>query len=76
MTTDEKIGEHVREHRDARGFSQAHIAAVMNLKGFHTWDKSVVGKVELGKRSLKLTEAVALCGPAVLGCSLTDLVGT
>ena len=44
----------------------------MALLGGHvTWDKSTVGKVELGKRSLKLAEAVTLA--SILGCSLDDL---
>lgn len=73
-TTDEEIGARVKVRREARRFSQAHIARVMNLKGFKTWNQSTVARVELGTRSLKLTEAEALCGGAVLGCSLSDLV--
>lgn len=74
MTTDAKIGEKVRALREQRGFPQAHIALVMNAKGHRTWNQSTVARIEQGARSLRLTEAASLCGDALLGCSLDDLV--
>ncbi|GAA3703437.1 hypothetical protein GCM10022399_20050 [Terrabacter ginsenosidimutans] len=72
--TDQQIGKRVRERRERRDFSQAQVAAAMNVKGFHTWTKVIVSRVELGTRALKLREAQALCGDAILGCTLDELV--
>lgn len=69
--SDARIGEAVRRLRGER--PQVTVATSMALLGgFSSWDKSVVGKVELAKRSLKLSEAVTLAH--ILGCSLEDLV--
>ena len=68
--TDRQIGANVRALRGER--PQSTVATSMALLGGHeTWDKSTVGKVELGKRSLKLAEAVTLA--SIFGCSLDDL---
>lgn len=67
---DDTIGGNVRRLRGER--SQQSVALSMEMLGAGRWDKSMVGKVELGKRSLKLSEAVTLAG--ILGCTLDDLV--
>lgn len=70
MDADEAIGRNVRRIRGER--SQQSVAVSMTMLGGGRWDKSIVGKVELGKRSLKLSEAATLVG--ILGCTLDDLV--
>lgn len=70
MATDETIGRNVRRIRGER--PQQSVAVSMTLLGGGRWDKSIVGKVELAKRSLRLSEAVTLA--KILGCTLDDLV--
>lgn len=67
---DEAIGRNMRRLRGER--PQESVAISMTLLGGGKWDKSMVGKVELAKRSLKLSEAVTLA--KILGCTLDDLV--
>lgn len=72
MDNDQGIGTRVRELRELRHFSQAHIAAVMTLKG-HQWHQTTVAKTESGERPLRLSEAGALADS--LFVPLTDLAG-
>ncbi|MGD7707257.1 helix-turn-helix domain-containing protein [Microlunatus sp. Y2014] len=70
-------GERIRQRRSELGLSQEALAREVTelLPGKAVWHQTVVGKVETGKRPLKVDELAALA--IVLGeMSLTTLVGT
>ena len=71
--TDQHVGARIKARREQVGHSQAHVGAMMHLKGFPGWSGDVVSRVELGKRPLRFIEAVALCDAALLGVSLDYL---
>lgn len=69
MTNDEMIGKNVRAAREAGGISGPLVAHDMENYGLK-WDKTTVSRIESGKRSLKLAEAVDLA--RYLDCSVDD----
>ncbi len=64
--TDAEIGTAVRAAREAKGWSQRHLAEVMTAGGFR-WHQTTVGKTETGKRPLQVAEIAELAKLLQLG---------
>jgi transcriptional regulator with XRE-family HTH domain len=65
------FAQRLRELREARGLSQARLAAqVASMHGL-TLDPTAITRIEGGRRSVSLTEAVAFA--AVLGASVDEM---
>ncbi|QIK82635.1 helix-turn-helix domain-containing protein [Sanguibacter sp. HDW7] len=82
MTTDERprqdkrdalIGANIAKFRRLAGMSQAALAEKLEERGLPL-AQSAIAKVELGKRSLRATEAVEIA--AILGTDLNALFGS
>lgn len=70
---EEMLGRNMRRRREDLGLSQGAFAERMADRGFK-WMQTTVYKVELGQRSVRLEEAVAIAG--ILGVRLDDLIGS
>jgi transcriptional regulator with XRE-family HTH domain len=59
--TEQRFGANLRDAREAAGLSQAEVAEQMNELGMgFRFTQQVVGKIEAGKRPLRLREALML----------------
>lgn len=54
-----RFGERLKNERDARGWSQPHLVELLEAQGI-SWHTSTIAKIEGGKRSVRIVEAVAL----------------
>lgn len=59
MNTDERIGAALKAARIGASITQQGMADTMRIFG-HDWTQPAVAKIELGKRPIRLSEAVAL----------------
>lgn len=71
MTGHGKLLARLREARETAGLSQSEVARAMQNEGFR-WYQQTIAKVELGQRSLKIGEALALAG--IIGLDPADVV--
>lgn len=71
MTSDAEIGARVRDLRVARGMNQTDLSSAMRAEG-HAWTQPGTARVELGKRPVRLVEAISLA--RVLGVSMHTLL--
>ena len=67
MTTNEQIGQRIKERRTALGMSQTELANKLGYRG-----KSMISLIESGKRSLYAWQIAPLC--VILDCTVEDLV--
>lgn len=65
--TEEVFGQRLRENRTAARLSQRELAEEMQAEGFD-WHQTTVQRVETGKRSVRLSEAVVIA--RILGITL------
>jgi transcriptional regulator with XRE-family HTH domain len=60
LATEERFGGRVRALREATGYPQRHVAAVMTLVYGLEWGQQTVARVESAQRPIRLIEAAAL----------------
>ncbi len=68
----EAFGQRMRRARTARKMSQQELAAILNDTYGFSWHQTTAGKIEIGERPARVTEAVAIS--FVLDVSLESLI--
>jgi transcriptional regulator with XRE-family HTH domain len=71
-TADRLFGERLRALREERGMSQQTLVALLVDLGISSWHQTTVGKVEVGTRSVRLAEAIAVA--AVFDMTVDELL--
>ena len=72
QTTDQRFGEVIRRRREAMGLTQEEVATAMAAEGLSLSSTSLA-KAEVGTRSVKIAEAVALARVLSLHLDLLEL---
>lgn len=72
QTTDQRFGELIRRRREAIGLTQEEVAAALGADGLSLSNTSLA-KAEVGTRSVKIAEAVALARVLSLHVDLLEL---